>query len=291
MVRLLRPFIAASWYGHRNAPDLPDAVRTVWREKLGRQNGNGPGLREKQSNVDLAILDAKGNLVHWFDGFHRMGGKSFPNGQRQESLGDYTARELQKATTKLHLADTPREEPPLKLPDPGQLGVRVFITLLEERMRAYRAPVVEAVHLTRNDWKPLSYPDREKIIEASLLKKWLSQLYPPGVMERTDPQTKQVYRISKIRGSLSLKPAGSFNNIRYALLTGRIILTDEGPDHFSHEGDIEIVLTYSKTLSTPQSLRGIFDGTYPRFNPMNRAFREVPLQAAFEALPMVDKNP
>ncbi|MED5584888.1 MAG: hypothetical protein VYB61_00905 [Verrucomicrobiota bacterium] len=291
MVRLLRPFIAASWHGHRNDPDLPDAVRTVWREKFGRQSGNGPGLRRKQSNVDLAVLDAKGNLVHWFDGFRRMGGQSFPNGQRHESLGDYTARELQKATAELHLAGTPTEEHPLKLPDPGRSGMRVFISLLEERMRAYRAPVVEAVNLTRNDWKPLAYPDREKNIEASLLKKWLSQVYPPGVMERTDPQTKQVYRISRIKGNLTLEPAGTFNNMRYALLTGRIILTDEGPDDFSYEGDIEIVLTYSKTRSMPQSLRGIFDGIYPRYNPMNRSFREIPLQAAFEALPMVDKNP
>jgi hypothetical protein len=291
VVRLLRPFIAASWHGHHNDPELPEAVRTVWREKFGGQGGNGPGLRGKQSNVDLAVLDAKGNLVHWFDGFRRMEGQPFPDGKRRESLGDYTARELQKATAELNLEGTPTGEHPLKLPDPGRSGMRVFISLLEERMKAYRAPVVEAVALTRNDWKPLAYPDREKTIEASLLNKWLSQVYPPGVMERTDPQTKQVYRISRIRGSLTLEPAGAFNNMRYALLTGRIILIDEGPDDFSYEGDIEIVLTYSKTRSMPQSLRGIFDGIYPRFNPMNRSFREIPLQAAFEALPMVDKNP
>jgi hypothetical protein len=291
VVRLLRPFIAASWHGHHNDPELPEAVRTVWREKFGGQGGNGPGLRGKQSNVDLAVLDAKGNLVHWFDGFRRMEGQPFPDGKRRESLGDYTARELQKATAELNLEGTPTGEHPLKLPDPGRSGMRVFISLLEERMKAYRAPVVEAVALTRNDWKPLAYPDREKTIEASLLNKWLSQVYPPGVMERTDPQTKQVYRISRIRGSLTLEPAGAFNNMRYALLTGRIILIDEGPDDFSYEGDIEIVLTYSKTRSMPQSLRGIFDGIYPRYNPMNRSFREIPLQAAFEALPMVDKNP
>ena len=137
----------------------------------------------------------------------------------------------------------------------------------------------------------MTYPDRKKTIKASLLKKWLSQLYPPGVMERTDLQTKQVYRISRIRGNLTLEPGGTFNNIRYALLAGRIILSDEGPNDFSYEGDIEIVLTYSKTRSMPQSLRGIFDGIYPRYNPINRSFREVPLLAAFEALPMIDKNP
>ena len=287
----MRPFIAASWHGHRNDADLPDAVRTVWREKFARQTGNGPRLRKKQSNVDLAVLDAKGKLIHWFDGFRRMGEQSFPNGKRQESLGDYTARELQKATAELHLEGTPTEEHPLKLPDPGPSGMRVFISLLEERMKAYRAPVVEAVKLNNNDWKPLSYPNRKKTIEASLLKKWLSQVYPSGIMERTDPQTKQAYRISKTRGILSLEPAGYFNNMRYALLTGSIILTDAGPDDFSYKGDIEIVLTYSKTRSMPQSLRGIFDGTYPRYNPMNRSFREVPLLAAFEALPMVGKNP
>ena len=290
-MRLLRPFIATSWHGHRNDPDLPEAVRKVWREKFGGKGANGRRFQKQQSNVDLAVLDAQGTLIHWFDGFRRMGGQPFPGGQRQESLADYTVRELKKATTGLNMEGTPIKEHPLKLPDPGRSGIRVFISLLEERMQAYRAPVVEAVPLTRKDWKPLKYPHVKKTIEASSLEKWLSQVYPPGVMERTSPQTKKVYQITRIEGNLTLEPAGSAGKLHYALLRGKISLTDEGPDDFTYDGDIEIVLTYSSSLSLPLSLRGVFDGIYPRYNPMQRSFRNIPLHAAFESLPLAANNP
>jgi len=287
-VRLLRPFIAVSWHGHRNDPDLPEAVRAVWREKF---DANRRELRGKQSNVDLAVLDAQGTLIHWFDGFQRIGEQRLPGGHRRDSLADYTVRELKKATAGLNLEGTPSKEHPLQLPDPGRSGIRVFISLLEERMKAYRAPVVEAVPLTSKDWKPLTYPARERIVEAASLKKWLSEVYPPGVMERTDPKTKKVYRISRVQGRLTLKPAGSLGGERYALLTGRINITDEGPDDFSYGGNIEIVLTYGSTHPMPQSLRGVFDGIYPRYHPMQRRLRDIPLRAVFESLPLAANNP
>jgi hypothetical protein len=291
VVRLLRPFIAASWHGHRNDPDLPEAVREVWREKFNGAGANGRRFQRQQSNVDLAVLDSKGNLIHCFDGFRRMGEQRLPGGHRRESLADYTARELGKAITGLNLNDVPAGEHPMKLPDPGKAGIRVFVSLLEERMRAYRVPVVEAVPLTRKDWRPLKYPHGKKTIEASSLKKWLSQVYPPGVMERTSPQTKKVYQITRIKGNLTLEPAGSAGKLHYALLRGKISLTDEGPDDFTYDGDIEIVLTYSNSLSLPLSLRGVFDGIYPRYNPMQRQSRDIPLQAAFESLPLAASNP
>ena len=190
----MRPFIAASWHGHRDDPDLPEAVRAVWRDKFGGKGASGRRFQKQQSNVDLAVIDSKGNLIHSFDGFRRMGEQRLPGGHRRESLADYTVRELKKATTGLNLEGTPVKEHPLRLPDPGRSGIRVFISLLDERMQAYRAPVVEAVPLTRKDWKPLAYPARERLVEAASLKKWLCQVYPPGVMERTDPKTKKVYR-------------------------------------------------------------------------------------------------
>ena len=185
-------------------------------------------------------------------------------------------RELDRAIPELNLAGTPTKAHPLKLPDLEQSGIRVFVRLLEERMVAYRAPVVEAVALTRKDWKPLNYPRKKSTIEASQLKKWLSQVYPPGVMERTSQQTKKVYQISKVEGNLTIETAGS---------DGKIRLTDEGPDNFNYEGEIEIVLTYNNSQSKPLSLRGIFDGIYPRYNPVQRQSREIPLRAAFESLP------
>jgi hypothetical protein len=262
-------------------------VREVWRQKFNGDGFNGRGFHGRQSNVDLAVLDSKGNLVHWFDAFRRMGAQRFPGGQIRESLGDYTVRELGKAIPELNLTGTPTKEHPLKLPDLEQSGIRVFVRLLEERMTAYRAPVVEAVALTRKDWEPLNYPRKKSIVEATLLKKWLSQVYPPGVMERTSQQTKKVYQISKVEGSMAIEPAGTDGKLRYALLSGTIRLTDEGPDNFTYDGDIEIVLTYNNSQSRPLSLRGIFDGIYPRYNPVQRQSREIPLRAAFESLPVV----
>ena len=55
------------WHGHRNDPDIPEPVRDVWREKFAHtrnrpQQRSGPA--KPQSNVDLALLDPEGNLVH-----------------------------------------------------------------------------------------------------------------------------------------------------------------------------------------------------------------------------------
>ena len=262
-------------------------MREVWRQKFNGGGFNGRGFHGRQSNVDLAVLDSEGKLIHWFDAFRRMGAQRFPGGQIRESLGDYTVRELGKAIPELNLAGTPTKQHPLKLPDLEQSGIRIFVRLLEQRMIAYRAPVVEAVALTRKDWKPLNYPRKKSTIDASLLKKWLSQVYPPGVMERTSQQTKKVYQISKVEGDLTIEPAGSDGKLRYALLSGKIRLTDEGPGDFTYEGEIEIVLTYNNSKAKPLSLRGIFDGIYPRYNPVQRQSREIPLRAAFESLPGV----
>ena len=62
-------------------------------------------------------------------------------------------------------------------------------------------------------------------------------------------------------------------------------LTDEGPDDFSFQGILEIVLTYKKRETAPHTLRGYFDGLYPRNDRMHRDIRWLPLQAAIESIP------
>jgi len=277
---LLRPFIAVSWHGHRDEPDLPTPVREVWSQKF-----NGRRFDHQQSNVDLAVLDSEGRLVHWFDGFRRTAAPQFGGGRKRESLGDYTVKELRKALLELDLATTAAKEHALKLPDLEKPGIRVFVRLLDDRMRAYRAPVVETVALEEADWKALEYPREERSVDASALKKWLSQVYPPGVMERTSQQTKKVYQISEVEGALRLAPAGSDGETRYALLRGEVKLTDEGPGDFSYEGRLEIVLSYGLSTAKVRSLRGVFDGVYPRESRVQQSVREIPLRAAFESLP------
>ncbi len=275
-----------SWHGHRDDPNLPKPVQEVWRRKFSNRRA-----KNRQSNVDLAVLDSKGELVHWFDGFRRVEPQGFRGGQKRESLGSYTERELQIALLGLDPAEIREKKHPLVLPGLEGPGIRVFVQLLDDRMRAYRAPVVEAVALGKTDWKELEYPRKQRNVDAGKLKKWLSQVYPPGVMERTSQQTKKVYQISKVQGELTLEAAGSNGKTRYAILSGQIKLTDEGPGDFSYEGKLEIVLTYGSSQAKVLSLKGVFDGIYPRYSRVQERVRNIPLRAAFESLPLVSAAP
>ena len=275
-----------SWHGHRDDPDLPKPVQEVWRRKFSNRRD-----KNRQSNVDLAVLDSSGTLIHWFDGFRPSEAVGFRGPQKRESLASYTERELQIALLGLDPAEIREKKHPLVLPGLDEPGIRVFVQLLDDRMRAYRAPVVEAVALAKADWKALEYPRKKRTVDAADLEKWLSQVYPPGVMERTSQQTKKVYQISKVEGSLTLEPAGSSGKTRYAILSGQVKLTDEGPDDFSYEGQLEIVLTYGSSQSKVVSLKGVFDGIYPRYSHVQERVRNIPLRAAFESLPLVSATP
>ena len=204
----------------------------------------------------------------------------------RNGLAKYTALELDKAIKQLSLEKAQRKENQLQLPDLDQArGIRVFVQLMDQRMKAYQAPVVEVVPLETDDWTPLDWPTEQRSVDASSLTKWLSQVYPPGVMERTNPQTKVAYKIKSVTGRLSLVSAGSDDNRRYAILSGDIRLTDDGIDEFSYEGKLEIVLTYKPDEPELQSLRGVFNGIYPRTDRMHNQTHRIPLQAVFESLP------
>lgn len=233
-----------------------------------------------QSNVDLAVLDSGGKVIHWFDGFRHQ------NFRRREPLGQYTVRELIRAAQWLDQDTTPLMKHPMKLPDlTNTRGIRLFVVLNDNRMKVYQTPVVEVVSLESDDWKPLAQPQKESLIDVSSLKKWLSQIYPPGIMERTNPRTKRVYKIQSVKGRLSMIPAGRRGKWRYALCQGQICLTDEGEDEFSYEGKLEMVLTYQSNDRNVHSLRGVFDGLYPRYDRHLGEIRWIPLQAAFESRP------
>ncbi|MFP6767959.1 MAG: hypothetical protein VB859_07310, partial [Planctomycetaceae bacterium] len=222
-------------------------------------------------------------LVHWFDGFH------YRSSDRRESLAQYTARQLQMGTSWLRLVETPPQfikKPTLQLPDLSQSrGVRVIVRLKDDRMPAYQAPVVETVPLESEDWKPLAWPNQRHPLDVSAIEKWLFQVYPPGIMERTNPQTKRVYQIRSVSGKLTMTPSGTDETLRYAVVSGSIRLTDEGDDNFSFGGKLDIVLTYKRDKPAVVSLRGVFDGLYPRTERRTGRTRRIPLQAVFESRP------
>ncbi len=140
--------------------------------------------------------------------------------------------------------------------------------------------------LEADDWKPLAYPsENERVVDAGALKKWLREIYPSGIMERVDPATKRVYAIRAAEGSLSLVPAGDHEDYRFAILSGKVTLTDEGPDDFSYTGDLQAVILYGPPEDGVLSVRGGFEGTYPRRDPRQKRPRILPLRAVFESLP------
>ena len=175
MLAQLQPYIVTSWHGHRNDANIPAAVKTVWRRKFQPPRG---GFQQRQSNVDLALLNSEGVLVHTFDAAqHEQYGRG--------GIQQFTVRELSRAAPFLNLGKAPAKERPLKLPSlGGQRGMRVLVSLRDDRMRAYRAPVVEVVPMVKADWKPLAWSDRERTVPAAALKSWLSQIYPPGVIRQ-----------------------------------------------------------------------------------------------------------
>jgi len=291
VIDALRPFIVTSWHGHRNDADIPAAVKDVWSTKFrgprpGRNRrppGRGPD-RQDQSNVDIAVLDSSGKVVHSFDGFKRpRSGRRFgPMG----SLAEYTAAEIRKGTKRLGEVPTRAKTLEPKLEDLGeQSGVRVFVRLMDDRMKAYQAPVVELVPLSDDDSKLLAYPASQRRLSAERLHGWLSQVYPPGVMERTDPRTKKVYGIKKVEGELTLSSAGSKDDRKFAILKGTVRLTDEGPDDFSYEGELRVVLSYSRSETGTPRLHGVFTGVYPRHGRRREQPRRLPLHAVFESVP------
>lgn len=279
MVESLQPYIVTSWHGHRNDQEIPSAVQTVWNEKYVPRRGPRPPGRPRQSNVDLAVLNSQGKVVYWFDAMQNQG-------RPGQSLARYTNQQLEKAADQLNLkiGRVPRRA--IRLPDLAQArGVRVFVSLKDDRMLAYRAPIVEVVLLNDQDWKNLEYSDQTRKVPASTLMKWMSHVYPSGVMERTDPRSKKVYRIKSVTGDLTQSPAGSSDKYRYAILSGIVQLTDEGPDHFHYSGKVEIVLSYKKNQAKVFSMRGVFDGIYPRFDSRQNQVRKIPLHAVFESRP------
>lgn len=283
---MLDGMIVSAWHGHRDDADVPRAVQKVWAEKFAPRRGGGMGGgagRGAQSNVDVAILDAAGSLTRWFDSLEHVDGRLELRADRVEK---HWTRELGDARAALGLPAAAKAAGGIRLPqlDHGESGVRVFAWLEDPRMPAYAAPTVEVVAMTDADWASLIAPSKPTTVDAAVALPWLRQVYPPGVMERTDQKTKYPFTIARAEGELMLAPAGAKDGVAFSLLTGKVTLVDTGGDGFSFDGNLTVLLTHQDGRATPTSLRGVFEGTYPRTaGPRGR--REFPMRAVFESLP------
>ena len=53
---------------------------------------------------------------------------------------------------------------------------------------------------------------------------------------------------------------------------------------FSFTGKLNMVLSYPKDSDQVAALRGVFAGTYPRYDRMHRKMRNIPLTVVFESI-------
>ncbi len=280
VVGLLQPFIVTFWYGHRD-DDQPDEVNDNVTHRTGRP---GPKMQGGMSNVKAMVLDPTGECVEVFDSMPERGGERGPMGS---TVAAHFEERLRDVCERLGLKPSRRTRD-LVVPgdDAKELVLRTFVRLDDRNMKAYNAPVVEVEAPSPEDWRALAYPKAAREVDASALFCSWKHAYPPGVMERQDKTTYVEYRVARAEGTLDLRPAGTIGGKRCALLTGRVKLTDEGPDDFSWEGEIQAVLTYSSGSDAADTLRGSFEAEYTRYDAARDFERKMPLVVVIESLPL-----
>ncbi|MCC6741311.1 MAG: hypothetical protein IT452_19875 [Planctomycetia bacterium] len=266
-----------SWHGHRDDADIPPVVQEVWAAKF--KPGSG-----QSSNVDACVLDAEGKLVRRWDAMAPRDGRGRGEDLRGDPLPRHWRENLKEARAALGLGEPgkPREVSLPELPEGLRSGIRVFTRLDDRGMPAYKAPVVELVPMGDEDWALLARPAKSAALDASALLPWLSKMYPGGVMERTDPDTKFAYRVTGAKGTLSLDPAGEKDGSAFALLHGRVTLTDSGGGDFAYSGELRVVVEYRDRKVT--GLKGVFEGPYPRQGPKGSGGFEFDLTGVFESV-------
>lgn len=274
---MLKEFVVVSWHGHRDDKDIPQVVQDVWAAKFKAGPGGG-----QQSNVDACVLDAQGKLVRKWDAMAPRGERGKGDTLRGDPLPRHWRENLTEARKSLGLGE-PGEPRAVKLPglpEGSDSGIRVFTRLNDKGMPAYYAPVVELAPMSEEDWELLALPAKTAKLSASALLPWLSKMFPGGVMERTDQETKKVYDVTGAAGDLALEPAGAKGETKFALLHGKVTLTDSGGGDFSYSGELCVVVEYRG--GKVSGLKGVFEGTYPRKGPQGSGGFEFELTGVFE---------
>lgn len=260
VIEALKPFIVTSWYvSNADFGEMPAELLRLQREA---------GLRH-ENNIGCFVLDEKARLVR---GFHPWPGPT-PNslGFDKDRMGRHLRAEIEKATQGMKLPEVKKEDRPIKLPD-VERGVRIYLKL-ESRTASWRTPVVETVPAKAVDAQLLAWPREERGVPAEKLKAWLDPIFPPGIMDQ-GPGT-----YARIGGTLTLKPAGP----RAALLAGDVELVMGDREATTIRGRLEAAFTYE--ADALKSLRGVFEGNYPRRDRMRGGVHDIRMTAAIESRP------
>ena len=269
VIEILKPFIVTSWTG-RSTRTAPAEVRAVYDQVRKRM----------PSNIVLFVLDSDARVVDAFVPFPEGNIRSL--GFNSSRMGTYVRDKIASAIDGMDLPRVKRSEEEVHPPDIDDLGykegLRIFLSL-ESRLKGnYKMPTVEVVPLTKGEKKALAYSKKSKSVDAVDLKGWLEQIYPPAIMERTG-------YIKSISGMLTLTPAGSKGNRRFALLEGEVQFLFDDAKGTRYKGDLSLVLSYPKDSSNFMTVRGVFEGVYPKSDRMQKRTMDIRMTAALESRP------
>jgi hypothetical protein len=268
VLETLRPFIV-TYASARSVEDFPEDVRALC---------GPPGQRPRNMNLGLMVLAADGKLVRQLVPFIRP--PAFHC--EPEAQGKDFKRQLDQLLDGVPLPPASSAPRRLALPDvPGKgdlAGVRVYLTFGANRLNHFRTPTVEAVAMTEKLRERLRYPETALTLEADALRPWLEQIYPPAVMDGKGG-------FERIAGTLTLRPAGRRDDIRYALISGEVQFALDNKTRIAYEGKLSIVLEYAPGAVTPRSVRGVCDCIFPKHNPEGRVVERIQMTAALESRP------
>lgn len=276
VVSTLRPFILVSWNG-TSTRDFPEDVGSLYRQARLSRDG-GP--------IRLFVLNPAGQLEAAF--FPFAGQSPATLGFDSQRMGTFLKQEIQKASAGMDLSKTRMASRQLKLPTLAlsessavsrmPAGVRILLSLEHPFSKSYRVPVIETVAANLAEEKVLQYPQTPRQVSAQSLKRWLEQLYPPGMMERSG-------RIIDVQGELLLKPAGEDRQDRYAILQGTVYFTFDDARKTRYEGSVAIAFRYAKDAARMKSFRGVYRGLFPKQDKYGKGEARILMQAVLESLP------
>lgn len=274
VLETLRPFIVVSWNG-TSTREMPEDIWQIYRA------GN---LGDRGGAIRLFVLNPNGELVRAF--FPFAGPSPATLGFDQEKMGLFLKEQIDKATAQLDLSGVKTTKPELRLPEVGPnsdvtqmpAGVRILLSLKHPFANAFRVPVVETVANTSAEEELLHYPQQPRIIAANSLKRWLAQIYPPAMMERSG-------RIVDISGDLKFRPAGSEKNEQLAILQGTVYFTFDDARQTRYQGDLAMTLRYTENGQQMKSFRGMFRGIFPKWDKQGKGLAKILMQGILESLP------
>jgi hypothetical protein len=237
-------------------------------QQLVRERG-----RQPSSNILVFVLDHTGRYVHSFDGMTDR--HPAPMGDLKKRMPGYFVQELERAARTMGFTKTTAAAKTRHLPTTTEPGLRLYLTLGENRMQHFAVPVVEAVTYGDAEKGTLRYRSEAYTLEATALQRWFAPIYPPAVMDGHGG-------MERVSGTLSVTPAGSSTTHRYAIVKGTFRFQLDNTSRITYAGPVELLCRYPKDSVELDAVWGVLKTSIPRHNQQGRTVETVSLTVAIE---------